>query len=68
MQNQIGKRAILAVLVAFILFGSIESSFAVSKAINSGIFDMLKQWPIAVWYGLSVVLAVIGYMKAKSKG
>lgn len=69
MQYQNGKRAALAALVGFlIVWGSMESAFAVSETTNGAAGGTFTQWPMAVWYGLSVVLALIGYMKAKSKG
>lgn len=70
MQYQTRKRRVLlAVLWAFLLaLGGMDISFAVvSDAINSDTMGNYLHWPMAVWYGLSVVLALIGYMTAKSR-
>ena len=69
MQYQIKKRTVfLAVLGIFLLLlGGMETSLAVSDAINNEAIETYKQWPMAGWYGLSFVLALIGYIKAKSK-
>ena len=69
MQFQNKKRTVFfAVLWVFLLvLGGMETSYAVSDAINNDAIETYKQWPMAVWYGLSFVLALLGYVKAKSK-
>jgi ABC-type spermidine/putrescine transport system permease subunit I len=69
MHYQIKKRIVfLAALGIFLLLlGGMETSLAVSEAINNEAIETYKQWPMASWYGLSFVLALIGYIKAKSK-
>ena len=66
MQYRINKR-LLAGLVGFLLlFGCMETSFAVSDAINADI-ETYNHWSMSVWYGLSLVLALIGYVTSKSR-
>ena len=69
MRNQFRKRFVfLTVLWGFLLILSgMDTSFAVTDAVSNDTIETYKQWPMAVWYGLSVVLALIGYVKAKSK-
>ncbi|MGR9116754.1 MAG: hypothetical protein ACU85E_13390 [Gammaproteobacteria bacterium] len=51
-----------------LLLGLVETSFAASEAVaNSEGIETSQYWPMAAWYGLSVLLALIGYVKAKSK-
>ncbi|MCD2451209.1 hypothetical protein GO003_012480 [Methylicorpusculum oleiharenae] len=66
MQKQMRKNVIFSCLVLLMLLGE-NSSMASNEFANEGTVQSVSQWPMAMWYGLSVVLALIGYVSAKSR-
>lgn len=52
-----------AVILLFVAGGDASMAAEIATEIDSA----NGQWPLAAWYGFSVVLALIGYMAAKSK-
>jgi hypothetical protein len=66
MQKQLRKSVVFSCLGLLMLLGA-NSSMASNEFANEGAVQAVSQWPMAMWYGLSVVLALIGYVSAKSR-
>ena len=66
MQHKVKYKMLLTMCAVILLFvAGVDVSMAAETATEIKQTD--GQWPLAAWYGFSVVLALIGYMAAKSK-
>ncbi|GAB4271487.1 MAG: hypothetical protein Kow0065_21030 [Methylomicrobium sp.] len=68
MQHKTGIQKMLSAVMVVVLFclAGLELSWASEAATDIG--QANGQWPLVAWYGFSIVLALIGYITAKSKG
>ena len=69
MNNRIKKSGLLEIVLgSFILIlVGMECAGAAMETVSNTDLHSHGQWPMAVWYALSVLLALIGYVTAKSR-
>lgn len=61
------KKLLGALLLVFSLASvGMDGAVAATEVLNSDAVQTFAQWPMTVWYGFSAVLALIGFIKAKS--
>lgn len=67
MQHKTGKSNMLLTACAVILLSLAGLNGASATEAVTEMNQANGQWPLVAWYGFSVVLALIGYIAAKSK-